>query len=678
VSSLAWRARKSPNYARAAKAVFSVMTNSIRRNVGVLAVVLCILLGGTWMVAKVTTDHLLYQNATSTARGWAKYLAASVVDLEAIASGEQASTGSMTFFQSAQKSDQVFRYEIFNRNGFSQLVSDHGRSGFVDVSQFSADAARSILTGQAVVGAREGTLPEQPSYYAEAFVPVVVDGRAVAVVAAYVNQTEQRNSFYRTFLIAAAALCMLTALSFTIPTVAWYRRSKEKQLADRRIHFLAHHDALTGLANRASLIEKMDKALAALPSHGKGLAVYFIDCDHFKSVNDTLGHEAGDFLLKAIAERLRSVTRIDDVIARLGGDEFVVLQTHAHSKEQVEMFATRLKSTFAETVKYKDHDIAASLSIGIAVAPADGQTPQRILKSADLALYKAKADGRNCIRFFVPEMDSELLERIELERMIREAVANDGFQLHYQPLYEMTDRRLIGFEALIRMTRKDGTLIPPLTFIPVAEDMRLIGKIGTWVLREACRTAMTWPDHLTVAVNLSPAQFDAGSVSAMVAAALEETGLAAHRLELEITETLLLGDTEAIMAELRALKAAGVSIVMDDFGTGYSSLSYLWRFPFDKIKIDRSFMQGFDGSDRDAETVVKTIIALGRELKMRVTVEGVETAKQAAFLDDASGDQAQGFYFGRPVSASEIGASILADFQRQRPTNPAAKLELAV
>jgi EAL domain-containing protein (putative c-di-GMP-specific phosphodiesterase class I) len=211
-----------------------------------------------------------------------------------------------------------------------------------------------------------------------------------------------------------------------------------------------------------------------------------------------------------------------------------------------------------------------------------------------------------------------------------------------------------------------------LVFIPVAEDLRLIDKIGAWVLREACRTAATWPEHLTVAVNLSPGQFLAGSISDLVAAALQETCLAAHRLELEITETLLLGNSEAIMAELQTLKAMGVAIVMDDFGTGYSSLSYLWRFPFDKIKIDRSFMQGFDGSGRDAATVVKTIIALGRELNMRVTVEGVETAKQAAFLDKAHGDQAQGFFFGRPIPASEVGASILADFQKKHPAPSSA------
>jgi EAL domain-containing protein (putative c-di-GMP-specific phosphodiesterase class I) len=210
-----------------------------------------------------------------------------------------------------------------------------------------------------------------------------------------------------------------------------------------------------------------------------------------------------------------------------------------------------------------------------------------------------------------------------------------------------------------------------MTFIPVAEDMRLIGKIGAWVLREACQAATTWPEPLTVAVNLSPAQFEAGSVSTIVASALKETGLAPHRLELEITETLLLGNSEAIMTELQALKAMGVAIVMDDFGTGYSSLSYLWRFPFDKIKIDRSFMQGFDASGRDAETVVKTIIALGRELDMRVTVEGVETAKQAAFLDGADADQVQGFFFGRPIPTSEISAVILKNLQKLLPMQPA-------
>jgi diguanylate cyclase (GGDEF)-like protein/PAS domain S-box-containing protein len=454
--------------------------------------------------------------------------------------------------------------------------------------------------------------------------------------------------------------------------VATFEDITEWQQAQAQISHMAHHDALTGLANRTQLVEKLEKALAILPLRGGSVAVHFIDLDRFKNVNDTLGHDGGDFLLKTVAERLRSVTRVDDLVTRLGGDEFVVVQTRVKDKDQAEDFARRLTLAVTAPMKLKEQSIIATLSVGVALAPTDGTNPERLLKSADLALYKAKADGRNCIRFFMAEMDSELQARFKLEKIIRDAVLHDRFELYYQPLFEMSERRLIGFEALIRLPAEDGTLIPPLVFIPLAEELRLIDKIGAWVLREACRAAATWPEHLTVAVNLSPAQFLARSISDIVAAALKESGLAAHRLELEITETLLLGNSEAIMAELQTLKAIGVAIVMDDFGTGYSSLSYLWRFPFDKIKIDRSFMQGFDGSGRDVKTVVKTIIALGRELNMRVTVEGVETAAQAAFLDKADGDQAQGFFFGRPVPASEVGANILADFRKRHPAPSSA------
>src|SRR3984885_7466536 len=450
--------------------------------------------------------------------------------------------------------------------------------------------------------------------------------------------------------------------------------------AQDRIAFMAHHDALTGLANRTQLIEKLNEALASAGSEHDGVAVHFIDLDRFKRVNDTLGHDGGDSLLKIVAERLRAIVRADDVVARLGGDEFVIVQIDVENKAQAEGLARRLIEITTAPIELKEQTINATVSVGIALAPADGLNPERLLKSADLALYRAKAEGRNCIRFFQPEMDVEMQARCKLERIIRDAVTHDRFELHYQPLFEMSDRCLIGFEALIRLPTEDGTVIPPLEFIPVAEDLRLIGKIGAWVLREACRTAATWPENLTVAVNLSPAQFSAG-FTGEVAAILNETGLTANRLELEITETLLLGNSQVIMAELHALKAMGVAIVMDDFGTGYSSLSYLWRFPFDKIKIDRSFMQGFEGSNRDANTVVKTIIALGRELNMRVTVEGVETAAQAAFLDKIDGDQAQGYFFGRPVPGSEVSAHILEDFRARHvvpssPTAPEEKLRL--
>ena len=439
------------------------------------------------------------------------------------------------------------------------------------------------------------------------------------------------------------------------------------QEAQAQISYMAHHDALTGLANRTQLVEKLEKVLAVLPLKGDSAALHFIDLDRFKRINDTLGHAGGDFLLRTLAERLRSVTRADDLVARLGGDEFVVVQSRISSKDQAEDLAKRFISAVTTPIKLGEQSIIATVSVGVALAPADGTDPERLLKSADLALYRAKTNGRNCIRFFLPEMDAELHARSKLEATIRDAVLHDRFELYYQPLFEMIDRRLIGFEALIRLPREDGTLIAPLDFIPVAEELGLIDAIGSWVLRAACRTAATWPVHLTIAVNLSPAQFLAGRISDIVAVALNEADLAANRLELEITETLLLGNSEAILADLQTLKAMGVAIVMDDFGTGYSSLSYLWKFPFDKIKIDRSFMQGFDESGRDARTVVKTIIALGQELNMRVTVEGVETAAQAAFLDRVDGDQAQGFFFGRPIPASEVSAYILTDCQKRLP-----------
>jgi diguanylate cyclase (GGDEF)-like protein len=649
---------------------------SLRRGVAMLVTALCLLIGGILVGTKVTTDYLLFKDATSTARNWARLLAETVIDLEQIAAGEKPTKASMTLFEWAQKAGQVFRYEIYNREGYSQLVSDHGVTQ-VNLSTFSAEAVRSLATNGPIVDVRTGTLAGRPKFYGVAYVPVIVDNRAVAIVAAYVDETEKHDVFYRTSLIAALSLCAVAALSFGLPALAWYRRTKEKQQADRRIRFLAHHDALTGLANRTQLIERLGAALAVLPLRHNGIAVHFLDLDRFKQVNDSLGHDGGDSLLRTVAERLRAVIRIEDVVARLGGDEFVVVQTGIAGKVQAEDFARRIISAVTAPMKLKDRPFTATVSVGVALAPADGTDPERLLKSADLALYKAKTDGRNCFRFFLPEMDTELQARFKLEAIIRDAVLHDRFELHYQPLFEMSERRLIGYEALIRLPAQDGTLIPPLVFIPVAEDLQLIDKIGAWVLREACRTAATWPEHLTVAVNLSPAQFLAGRVSDIVAAALKEAGLAAHRLELEITETLLLGNSEAIMAELQTLKAMGVAIVMDDFGTGYSSLSYLWRFPFDKIKIDRSFMQGFDGSGRDVKTVVKTIIALGRELNMRVTVEGVETATQAAFLDKADGDQAQGFFFGRPIPASEVSANILADFKRHTlaPSSAIARVE---
>jgi diguanylate cyclase (GGDEF)-like protein len=616
------------------------------------------LIAGTYAIARATTDYLLRRDATEDARNWAEFLADNVSDIGAIAAGETPSATSMAFLDMARKSREVYRYKIFNPEGYSQLVSEPSRVALAELSEFSEQAARAAATHQPVVALLAGSAPDA-AYYSLAFVPVVENGTTVAVVAAYLDRTSHREAVQSVFLKSAAALCGLSALAFGIPAIAWYRRTREKQIADRRIRFLALHDPLTGLTNRARLTETLNLAVAGA-HQSRRVAVHFIDIDHFKQINDIFGHPGGDLLLTTLAHRLRDEVRIEDMVARVGGDEFVAIQRDVTSKESVEKLATRIRASLARPITFGGQQIVTTISVGIAIAPEDGTDAERLLRSADLALYKCKEDGRDCIRFFSPEMDAALQKRIAVETAIRDALANGGFVLHYQPVYLVGSHQLVGFEALIRLPRPDGTLVPPADFIPIAEEMRVIDKIGAWVLQEACRTAATWPNQLHIAVNISASEFEMNHISATVRHALKESKLDPHRLEIEITEQVLLKESEHISEELWALKKMGVAIVMDDFGTGYSSLGYLLRFPFNKLKIDQSFIQRYGDPNDSAAAVIKAMIALGRELNLRVTVEGVETAEQEGFLSEAAGDQAQGFFLGRPVPASAMADVIKA------------------
>ncbi len=642
---------------------------TLRRGIVLLVIIVTILAGGTFLAIQLTTSYLVNEDARANARDWAQFLVANVTDLKQIATGELPSAASLAFLDAARKSNRVFRYVIFNRRGYSQFIADAQRSSSVSLSEFSPDAAKSVALRRTIVNTSDGDGERMPQHFGHAYVPIIVDGEAVGAVAAVVDETAQRDRFRNAFLTAALSLCTLIAFSFAVPAAAWYRRTREKQGTERRMRYLAHHDVLTGLANRAQLIERLQCMLASLPPDGPQMAVHFVDIDRFKEINDTLGHDAGDFLLKTVAERMRMCARIEDLVARLGGDEFVVVQSNVTGKPQAEAFAKRLTESLSQPMTFSKQGIAATITIGVAMVPQDGNTSERVLKSADLALYAGKSAGRDCVRFFSPELDEALQGRIRLEKLIRDAVVNNGFELHYQPIYEGDVNHLAGYEALLRLPAPDGSQISPLTVIPMAEEMHLIDKIGAWVLREACRTAATWPSSLIISVNLSPSQFVNGTIVETVADVLRQSGLPPERLELEITETLLLGNKENTMEQLRALKALGVAIAMDDFGTGYSSLSYLWKFPFDKIKIDRSFMEGFEKPGQGVETIIKTIIALSRELNMRVTAEGVETAGQASFLFNAHVDQVQGFYLGRPLPASEVGAHMIRAFHETLPSS---------
>ncbi|HUD88466.1 MAG TPA: EAL domain-containing protein [Xanthobacteraceae bacterium] len=434
--------------------------------------------------------------------------------------------------------------------------------------------------------------------------------------------------------------------------VATHNDITERRRAEAKIAYMAHHDALTDLPNRLWLYEQLRQTLAR-QKRGEHLAVFCLDLDRFKDVNDAHGHPVGDLLLKAVADRLRQCVRDTDTVARLGGDEFAIMQAGASQPTDATSLASRLIEAIGAPYALGGHQVTIELSIGIALAPGDGLDPDGLLKNADLALYRAKSDGRGLYRFFEPDMDARMQARRLLEIDLRKAIANSEFELFYQPLVDMKTEHVTGFEALIRWHHPERGMIAPLDFIAVAEETGLIVPIGDWVLHQACAEAAGWPSDVKIAVNLSSIQFKSKSLLQSVISALAASGLSPNRLELEITESVLLLDGDATLAVLHELRGLGVRISMDDFGTGYSSLSYLRKFPFDKIKIDQSFI--FDMSDHnDSLAIIRAVIAMGSGLGIATTAEGVETLAQFTQLKLEGCTEVQGYLFSPPRPAAEL------------------------
>ncbi|WP_237478184.1 putative bifunctional diguanylate cyclase/phosphodiesterase [Lichenibacterium dinghuense] len=424
--------------------------------------------------------------------------------------------------------------------------------------------------------------------------------------------------------------------------------------ADRRQKGLdGASDPLTGLPNRSQFQARLGEARARLDRTGEAFAVLAIDLDRFKHVNDTLGHPVGDALLRKVAERLKTALRPTDAVSRFGGDEFAVVQANVSDAIGAETLARRLVDLLGRAYVVDGHLINIGASVGLTLAPTDGVDPDVLLKNADLALYRAKSDGRDTFRFFEPEMDARMQARRALELDLRKALALQEFVLVYQPQMNLETNQIVGCEALIRWHHPTRGMVSPAEFIPLAEEIGLIVPIGEWVLRTACSEAARWPDGLTVAVNLSPAQFKSKKLVQTVASALRASGLAANRLELEITEGVLLQENAANLATLHALRELGLRISMDDFGTGYSSLSYLRSFPFDKIKIDRSFVSG-STSVADSMAIVGAIASLGSSFGMTTVAEGVETPEQMHRIRAEGCTDVQGYLISRPIPAAEI------------------------
>ena len=433
-------------------------------------------------------------------------------------------------------------------------------------------------------------------------------------------------------------------------------RHHRKCQAEQKITWLARHDTLTEIANRFHFRETLDSWFKELQP-GSGFALLWIDLDHFKAVNDTLGHPAGDALLKSVAKRLRGILRGPDVVARLGGDEFAIIQSGVTTETQAAKLAKRVLRAIGDPHHVLGRKVSVGASIGIVLAPSQGRDADELLKNADLALYRAKASGRGNYAFFQPERDQSMAQRWSMEADLRSALAERQLELYYQPIVELQRNEVMGFEALMRWHHPLLGSVPPSTFIPLAEQTGLIVEMGAWALKQACQEAATWPEHIKVTVNLSSVQFEHGDLYKDVKDALSFSGLSPDRLELEITESVLLRDDAKTHKLLHKLRSLGVKFALDDFGTAYASLSYLRSFPFDKIKIDRTFIADLDNPKRkDCIAIIHAVAGLAKQMQMSTVAEGVETLDQLDTVTLAGCEEVQGFFFSKPVPAGEVQA----------------------
>jgi len=564
------------------------------------------------------------------------------------------------------RNEVELRYDILV--GRAQILTEGRFQGLLERNPEHGATLRELQDRLAAIQPLIGELDRNPAAARQALdILRPLEGKLAQLASAAHNhgaalvQKDQQELVRLHWLFSGIAVSLI--LIGVVLILLLDRHNRLLTRAHQELHVLAHQDALTGLPNRVVLRERLEQGLAGLRAKGPSLAVAYLDLDHFKDVNDSFGHETGDELLKAVAERLRDCIPVDEghtknLISRFGGDEFAILQTGIRCPEESAALAARIVEALRAPFSVNGHEIFIGTSIGITLAQG-GVTSSQILKHADMALYHAKADGRGTFRFFEPAMDEQLHARRLLEADLRKAMANGEFELHYQPQINLKANEITGFETLLRWHHPERGPIPPSEFIPVAEDTGLLSTLGEWILEQACREAAGWPRNIHVAVNLSPVQFRSRGLVQSVSRALAVSGLAPDRLELEITESVLLQDNEATLSMLHQLRRLGVRIAMDDFGTGYSSLSYLRSFPFDKIKIDQSFVR--EMSQRaDCAAIVQSVASLGANLGMPTVAEGVETEDQLRRIEAAGCTDAQGYYFGRPRPARDLVHTLAA------------------
>jgi len=618
---------------------------------------------GACFVGYSAITDMQRSHAEYVAKAFGKYLVDEVDGLEAMILGQRTPEAVAAIVGAIEPLGTVYQFRIFDQNGVLWGDSSLFARGLTvdrDVQGRSEVAANVLATGRSAFRLREGDGTTTPRHYSDITVPLLDGKRAIGVLAILSDETESWPALFDQFRAVIVQVVLLILAAFGIPGMLYLHKTGQLAKTSRTLRLTTQYDELTGCLNRANFTRIVGDLVSGSEGRGLSVAVHFIDLDRFKDVNESMGHAAGDQLLKQAAQRLRQLMGTRERIARLGADEFAICQPYyATSPQVVADLAADIARAMAKPFDINGAKLICGASVGYSYFPRDGQTVDDLFHAADLALNHAKTRNRGKAVAFDPSMESERQLRSSIEARLRVALVNSEFEINFQPLYETATDRLRGFEALLRMTDGEGKPISPAEFIPIAEQTGLIHDIGRWVLREACRTAKQWPADLGIAVNLSPAQFATGDMAHMIRDALIWSDLDPKRLELEVTESVLITDTEKVLAELMAIKALGVTIALDDFGTGFSSLGYLWRFPFDKLKVDKSFMADIAVEGSKSREILSTIIALGKVLDLKVTAEGVETAEQALVLRDLRCDLVQGYLFGRPMRAIDVAACII-------------------
>ncbi len=621
-----------------------------RGRLAILAIFIAIPVIGGMSFCNSLLMKMLREDAQETSSAWVSMLVARNPDILTLFSNTTPSIQTKHLLDEASQVGDIYRFRIWDNAGNLVYKSERLKSTGSPIVFSQNRTANAVASGTIVNEVHEGGPPQNVPFFVESFIPLKRNGSVIGVFDVFLDQSDDKRLYQKSLFLTEAIIAILVILAAGLPGYLVYGQMRAISDARAEAQFRSDHDGLTGILNRHRLNDLAKSALAWGRRNKRQIAVLMIDLDRFKEINDTFGHTAGDAVLKAVATRLKASIREEDSVARFGGDEFVVLQVGTAQPAGARFLAERLVAALSESYSVGGTALTCGASIGVAISPPDAEDVETLIACADVALYKSKAEGRNSVSFFEPGMDANIRERRQIETDIRRALATGSFQLAYQPFHSLHGDRIRGFEALLRWP--DGwSPLSPAAFIPVMEDSGLINLVGEWVLETACQTAARWTNPLKIAVNLSPVQFHHGNIVSVVDKALRSSGLDPHRLELEVTESVWIQDTDCVLEQLARLRALGVSIALDDFGTGYSSLAYLWKFPFDIVKIDRSFVSEME-TEPKAAAIVNTIMALGKTLGVTVTAEGVETPAQARILKRAGCDQAQGFLLGRPLSTA--------------------------